>query len=177
MNITVTGRHMDMTDALKAYAAEKVGKLEKYLPSGADALVMLEVEKYRHKAEVQIKVNGIIIQAQEETDEMYSSIDKVLDKMGRQVKKYKEKLKDKKGRGEGLSAAAEQEEGHAEKIPQIIKTKRFDMKPMTAEEAVMQMELLDKEFFVFSNIATGALNVIYKRRDGNVGLIEPVGAR
>lgn len=174
MNITVNGRHMDITDALRSYATEKVAKLDKYLPSGADAVVTFNVEKYRHKAEVQIKVNGIMIQAQEETDAMYASIDKVMDKLERQVKKYKEKLKSHKGKGEDKIAAHEAEvEAVSERIPEVIKTKRFDMKPMTADEAVMQMELLDKEFFIFSNIATGALSVIYKRRDGNVGLIEP----
>jgi len=174
MNITVTGRHMEVTDALKTYAEDKVKKLEKYLPAGAEAVITLGVEKFRRKAEVQIKVNGILIQAQDETDEMYSSIDKVLDKLSRRVRKYKEKLKDKKGRGEEKLAAVAAEEGQVERIPEIIKTKRFDMKPMTAEEAVMQMELLDKDFFVFSNITTGDLNVIYKRNDGNIGLIEPV---
>jgi len=172
MNVSVNGRHMEITEALKSYAEEKVTRLDKYLPAGAEAVVILSVEKYRHKAEVQIKVNGILIQAHEETAEMYSSIDNVLEKIGRQVRKYKEKLKAKKGRGE--EKALPEEPGVVEKIPDIIKTKRFDMKPMTADEAVMQMELLDKEFFVFSNVDTGSLNVIYKRKDGNVGLIEPV---
>src|SRR3990172_903478 len=172
MNISVNGRHMEVTDALKTYAEEKVGKLEKYLPEGAEALITLGVEKFRHKAEVMIKVNGILIQAHEETEEMYASIDKVVDKIGRQVKKYKEKLKGHKVRAEERAPA--EAPGESERIPEIIKTKRFDMKPMTPEEAVMQMELLDKDFFVFSNISTGALNVIYKRKDGNVGLIEPI---
>jgi putative sigma-54 modulation protein len=172
MNIVVNGRHMEITDALKSYASEKVSKVEKYLPEGTEAVVTLEVEKFRHKAEVQLKVNGILIQAHEETEEMYSSIDKVMDKIGRQVRKYKEKLKGHKGRGEELVVP---EAGfEAELIPEIIKIKRFDMKPMAPEEAVMQMELLDKDFFVFSNVASGAVNVIYKRKDGNIGLIEPV---
>lgn len=174
MNITVNGRHLEITDALKSYAEDKVRKLEKYLPTGADATVTLEVEKFRRKAEVQIKGNGLLIQAHDVTDEMYSSIDKVMDKLSRRVRKYKERLKDKKGRGEDAMAAMTAEEGQVEKIPEIIKTKRFDMKPMSAEEAVMQMELLDKEFFVFANITTGDLNVIYKRNDGNIGLIEPL---
>ncbi|MBI5191122.1 MAG: ribosome-associated translation inhibitor RaiA [Nitrospirae bacterium] len=174
MNITVNGRHMEITDALRSYATEKVAKLDKYLPSGAEAVVTFNVEKYRHKAEVQIKVNGIVIQAQEETEGMYASIDQVLDKLERQVKKYKEKLKNHKVKGEEKAAAAAAEpESDLDRIPEIIKTKKFDMKPMTSDEAVMQMELLDKDFFVFSNVATGALSVIYKRRDGNVGLIEP----
>jgi ribosome hibernation promoting factor len=173
MNIIFNARHMETTDALKTYAFEKVKKLEKYLPESADANITLAVEKFRHKAEVQIKVNGLIIQASEETEEMYSSIDNVADKIGRQVKKYKEKLKGHKGKGEGREFAPAEEE--TERIPEIIKTKRFDMKPMTPEEAVMQMELLDKDFFVFSNFSTGAINVIYRRNDGNIGLIEPAG--
>ena len=172
MNIVINGRHMEITDALKSYASDKVSKVEKYLPEGTEAVVTLEVEKFRHKAEVLIKVNGILIQAHEETEEMYSSIDKVMDKVGRQVRKYKEKLKGHKGRGEELVLPETGVE--VERIPEIIKIKRFDMKPMTPEEAVMQMELLDKDFFVFSNASTGHVSVIYKRKDGNVGLIEPV---
>ena len=172
MNIVVNGRHMEVTDALKSYASEKVSKVDKYLPEGTEAIVTLEVEKFRHKAEVQLKVNGILIQAHEETEEMYASIDKVMDKIGRQVRKYKEKLKGHKGRGEEMAIP---EAGfETELIPEIIKIKRFDMKPMAPEEAVMQMELLDKDFFVFSNVTSGAVNVIYKRKDGNIGLIEPV---
>ncbi len=173
MNIVVNGRHMEVTDALKSYASEKVAKVEKYLPEGSEAVVTLGVEKFRHKAEVLIKVNGILIQAHEETEEMYSSIDKVMDKLGRQVRKYKEKLKGHKGRGEEMAAMPETG-AEMERIPEIIKIKRFDMKPMTPEEAVMQMELLDKDFFVFSNVSSGAVNVIYRRKDGNIGLIEPV---
>ncbi|MGA2191835.1 MAG: ribosome-associated translation inhibitor RaiA [Nitrospirota bacterium] len=173
MNITVTGRHMDMTDALKTYVVEKVGKVEKYLPDGAEAQVVLSVEKFRHKAEVQIKVNGVVIQATEETEAMYSSIDKVMDKIDRQVRKYKEKLKGHKGKGLAEGEKVPEGHGEQERIPEIMKTKKFDMKPMTPEEAVMQMELLDKDFFVFANASTGLINVIYKRNDGNVGLIEP----
>jgi len=173
MNISVTGRHVDVTDAMRAYAEEKVAKLDKYLPDNSDASIVLGVEKYRHKAEIQINVNGILIQAQEETDEMYASIDKALDKLSRRLRRYKEKLKDKKGRGEEKPLPPAEPLPPEERIPQIIKTKRFEMKPMTPEEAVMQMELLDKNFFVFSNIGTGVLNVIYKRVDGNIGLIEP----
>ena len=172
MNVIVNGRHMEITDALKAYASEKVQKVEKYLPENSEASVMLSVEKFRHKAEVQIKANGLLIQAHEETEEMYSSIDKVMDKVGRQVKKYKERLKVHKG--QGMDKVPAEVDVEVDKIPEVIKVKSFDMKPMTSEEAVMQMELLDKVFFVFSNINTGALNVIYKRRDGNVGLIEPL---
>jgi putative sigma-54 modulation protein len=104
---------------------------------------------------------------------MYSAIDLLVEKIERRVKRYKEKLVDHKhqsGKSETSPTAPVSPE---ERIPQIIRTKRFDLKPMLPEEAVMQMELLDKDFFIFSNIGSGVINVIYKRKDGNVGLIEP----
>lgn len=175
MNTIVTFRHMESTEALKSYATEKIAKLGKYLPEGAEAQVILSVEKFRHKVEMLISAKNLHIQATEETEEMYASIDKVLDKLERRCRKYKEKLKGhKRSEEKGAALQAHGEPAEAlESIPEIIRTKRFDMKPMTTEEAVMQLELLDKEFFIFSNIGTGAISVIYRRKDGNVGLIEP----
>jgi putative sigma-54 modulation protein len=170
MNIIVNGRHLEVTPALKSYAEEKLKKFDRYLSQITEATVTLTVEKYRHKAEVLIKANGVLIQAEGVTGEIYSSIDEVVEKLEKQVKKYKEKLvSHRKGEGKTPAAAAapEQETGR------IIKKKRFDMKPMTPDEAAMQMELLDKNFFVFSNHSTGEINVIYRRNDGNFGLIEP----
>ncbi len=171
MNIIVNGRHLEVTPALKSYAEEKLMKFDRYLSNITEAIVTLTVEKYRHKAEVLIKANGMLIQAEGVTGEIYSSIDEVVEKLEKQVKKYKEKLVSHR-KGEGKAAVAppirESEQGR------IIKRKRFDMKPMSPDEAAMQMELLDKDFFVFSNHATGEINVIYRRNDGNFGLIEPV---
>jgi putative sigma-54 modulation protein len=172
MNIIVNGRHLEVTPALKNYAEEKIRKFEKFLPESSDAIVTLSVEKYRHKAEVLLKTNGVLIQAESVTGEIYSSIDEVSEKLDRQVKKYKEKHSSyRKG-------AAKQTEP-AEKEPavheggKIIKNKRFDLKPMNPDEASMQMELLDKDFFVFMNDKSNVINVIYLRKDGNFGLIEP----
>jgi putative sigma-54 modulation protein len=176
MQVQITGKRMELTDPLKAYAEEKVRKITRYLPLATEALVTLSVEKHRHVAEVLIRVNRHLIQAEEETDEMYASLDLVMDKIERQVKKYKEKLTNHKPRpGEGAPASGgpPQAEASEEEIPRIIKTKRFAMKPMSPEEAVMQMDLLHKPFFVFTNDRNGLINVIYKRRDGHVGLIEP----
>lgn len=169
MNIIVNGRHLEVTPALKSYAEEKLRKFDRYLSQITEAIVTLTVEKYRHKAEVLIKANGVLIQAEGVTGEIYSSIDEVVEKLETQVKKYKEKLvSHRKGEVKAPAAAApEQETG------KIIKKKRFDMKPMSPDEAAMQMELLDKAFFVFSNQTTGEINVIYRRNDGNFGLIEP----
>jgi putative sigma-54 modulation protein len=174
MQVNVIGRHIEVTDALRQYASEKFNRLEKYLPKAVQAVITLSVvKKVHHIAEASIKSNGVLIQASEETTEMYSAIDLLTEKIERRVRRYKEKLVDHKHQT-GKSEAAAAAPSHSEdRIPQIIKTKRFDLKPMLPEEAVMQMELLDKDFFIFSNIGSGQVNVIYKRRDGNVGLIEP----
>jgi len=176
MQVTVIGRHIEATDALKKYATEKFSRLEKYLPKGVQAVITLSVvKKVHHIAEAVIKSNGLLIQASEETEEMYSAIDLLVEKIERRARKYKEKLvhhKHLSGKAETIASASASSHPD-DRIPQIIKTKRFDLKPMLPEEAVMQMELLDKDFYIFSNAGSGHVNVIYKRKDGNVGLIEP----
>ncbi|HWR72353.1 MAG TPA: ribosome-associated translation inhibitor RaiA [Nitrospirota bacterium] len=175
MQITVLGRHMDMTEALKNYATERFEKLDRYLPGNTQATITLSVvKKVHHIAEASIKANGVLVQASEETEEMYSSIDLLLEKIERKLRKYKEKLSDHKHLAQRTGALTVAAPAHPEeRIPEIIRIKRFDLKPMLPEEAVMQMELLDKPFFVFSNAGNGLVNVIYRRKDGNVGLIEP----
>jgi putative sigma-54 modulation protein len=176
MQVTVTGRNLEATDALKQYTAERFSKLGKYLPANALAAITLSVvKKVHHIADAVIASNGVLIQASEETEEMYSSIDLLFEKIERRVRKYKERLVDHKHHtGKTGATAGTAETFHAEdRIPQIIKTKQFDLKPMPPEEAVMQMELLDKSFFIFSNAESGRISVIYRRRDGDVGLIEP----
>ncbi len=172
MQVTVNGRNIEITDSLKQYATEKFGRLDKYLPKAVQAIITLSVvKKVHHRAEAAIKSNGQLIQASEETDEMYSAIDLLVEKIERRVRRYKEKLVDHKhqsGKSEVVLSSP-----FEERVPEIIKTKRFDLKPMLPEEAVMQMELLDKDFFIFANAGSGLVNVIYKRKDGNVGLIEP----
>lgn len=178
MQVTVIGRHLEATDALKQYATERFQRLEKYLPRNSQATISLSVvKKVHHIAEASIKADGVLIQASEETAEMYSSIDLLFEKIDRRVRKYKEKITDHKHQ-QGVSelANAAPAAPHPEdRIPQIIKTKRFDLRPMMPEEAVMQMELLDKAFYVFTNGRNGHISVIYRRKDGNVGLIEPAG--
>jgi putative sigma-54 modulation protein len=176
MQVTVIGRHIEVTEALKQYATEKLSRLKKYLPMTIQVVVTLSVvKKVHHTAEAVIKSNGLLIQASEETEEMYSAIDLLIAKLERRVRRYREKLIDHKHQSSKAdSVAGASQSSHAEdRIPQIIKTKRFDLKPMQPEEAVMQMELLDKDFFIFANAGSGHVNVIYKRKDGNVGLIEP----
>jgi len=179
MNIIINGRHLEITQSLREYAENKVKKFEKFLSTISEAIVTLSVEKYRHKAEVLLKADGVMIQAESVTEEIYSSIDEVVEKLQQRIKKYKGKLLShrKEAREE---ARAYKEDFVSSSINEtsfpeikIIKRKKFFMKPMTPEEAAMQMELLDKNFFVFTNADSGVINVIYKRRDGNFGLIEP----
>ncbi|HYA11489.1 MAG TPA: ribosome-associated translation inhibitor RaiA [Thermodesulfovibrionales bacterium] len=173
MNIIVTGRHLEVTPALKKYAEEKIKKFNRYMSNISEAIVTLSVEKYRHKVEVLLKVNGVLIQAEGITGEIYSSIDEVVEKLERQVKKYKEKLVSHR-KGEGKASGTEMKATAVEETGRIIKNKKFELKPMSPDEAAMQMELLDKNFFVFTNDSSGNINVIYRRNDGNFGLIEPM---
>ncbi len=172
MNVKINGRHLEITPALRDYAESKVKKFDKYLSNITEAIVTLSVEKYRHKAEIQLRVNGVIIQAESVTGEIYSSIDEVIDKLDRQIKKYKGKLTSHRKENRTAPQPAKAPEETEPEI-RIIKRKRFAMKPMTVEEAAMQMELLDKDFFVFTNAETNQINVIYRRKDGDFGLIEP----
>lgn len=171
MNIIVTGRQIEVTPVLRNYAEEKISKFERYLSNITEAIVTLSVQKYRHKAEVLLKANGVMIQAEGVTGEIYSAIDDVSEKLERQVKKFKEKMVSHR-RGEKAEPGSAAPS--ASEAPSIIKRKRFEMKPMSPDEAAMQMDLMDKDFFIFTNDQSGDINVIYKRADGNFGLIEPV---
>lgn len=171
MNIIVNGRHLEITPALRSYSEEKIGKFEKYLSTISEAVVTLSVEKYRHKAEVLLKVNGALIQAEGVTGEIYSAIDEVVEKLEKQVVKFKEKLHSHR---KGDKKPSDVSEDRQTEGGRIILDKRFDMKPMVAEEAVGQMEMLKREFYAFVNAGTGDVNVVYRRKDGNFGLIEPL---
>ena len=169
MNIIINCRHMDSTQNLKDYAEEKIGRFDRYLNNITEANVTLSVEKYRHKAEVLLKVSGSPIQAESITDEMYSAIDEVVEKLARQVRKHKDKIvSSRKSKGK-----SEADIETAETVPAIIKNKS-EIKPMSVEEAAMQMDLMGRDFFVYTNASSGDINVLYKRTDGNFGLIEPV---
>lgn len=169
MNINVTGRHIEITDNLKQYVIEKISKFEKYLGSTFDAAITLDVEKYRHKADVLLKANSVAIQAESVTNEMYASIDDVVDKLERQVKKQKGKFTAQRKRSTKTSV----EPVEVEKTPMII-TEKLNKKPMSPEEAAMELEMLGNKFLVFTNASNNDINVIYKRTDGDYGLITAV---
>lgn len=178
MQITTTFRHTEPSDALKAYAEEKLERVRKYIDEPITAQVFLTVEKIRHSADVTITAKGITIKASEETNDMYAAIDMVMDKIERQLQRYKERLKDHKPGSETsermfLKSVVEAESIETRSEPVIIKSSTFSTKPMSVDEAVMQMDLLHKDFLVFTNSVNDAINVIYRRKDGNFGLIEP----
>ncbi|NLJ78685.1 MAG: ribosome-associated translation inhibitor RaiA [Tissierellia bacterium] len=174
MKLNFTGRNIDVTEALKNITIKKLGRLEKYFKKELEASVNYSVEKNREIIEVTINLPGTLLRAEESSDDMYASIDRAVDVLEGQIRKYKTKLQRRYQNGETIrfenipSIEQKMDDG-----PQIVRTKRFDMKPMDEEEAILQMELLGHNFFLFMNAETDTLGVLYKRRDGNYGLIEP----
>jgi putative sigma-54 modulation protein len=180
MKFIITGRHIHITDALRDRIHKKIGKLDKFFHEDTEAHVTLEVEKERQMVEVTIPFHGIILRAEEENHDMYVAIDKTIDVLERQIRKYKtrisKKLKANAFHGETIStttSTASMKDVEEEGEFSVVKTKRFAVKPMNVEEAILQMNLLGHQFFVFSNADSEDVNVVYKRKDGDYGLIEP----
>ncbi len=173
MRYTIVGRNINVTQGLKDAVQEKIGKLERYFNQDTEALITLSVEKDRQKIEVTIPVKGTIIRAEQESSDMYVSIDLVEEIIERQLKKYKNKIIDKKQAAVAFSDLFINEEYETGDEIDIVKVKKFAMKPMDAEEACVQMELLGHAFYVFLNSETDQVNVVYKRKGNTYGLIEP----
>lgn len=173
MRYTISGKNIDITPGLRDAVESKIGKLERYFAKDTEVIVTLSVEKGRQKIEVTIPVKGSIIRAEQDSNDMYVSIDLVEEIIERQLKKYKTKLIDKKQSAQAFSDIFMQEENEHEEQVKIVKTKRFAMKPMDPEEACVQMELLGHNFFMFLNAETDEVNVVYKRKANSYGLIEP----
>ena len=173
MRITITGRNIDITDGLRSAVEDKLSKLEKYFTPDTDVFVTLSVEKERQKIEVTIPVKGNIIRSEQVSNDMYVSIDLVEEVIERQLKKYKNKLVSKQQNAASFCKEFIEKEVSTDDEIQIIRTKRFGMKPMYPEDACVQMELLGHNFFVFRNAETEEVNVVYKRKGNTYGLIEP----
>ena len=173
MRYTITGRNVDVTPGLRSAIEEKIGKLDRYFNPDTEVIVTLSVQKGKQKIEVTIPVKGNIIRAEESSSDMYVSIDLVEEIIERQLKKYKRKLIDKKQSAQSFSELFLTEEAAVDEDIQIVKTKRFAIKPMDPEEACVQMELLGHNFYVFLNAETEEVNVVYKRKNCTYGLIEP----
>lgn len=175
MELMIKGKNVEVTDRLRDYVEKKIGKLDRYLPSITEAWVELSTEgaraaQDRQVCQVTVRSNGTILRAEERSDDMFTSIDTVLDKMYRQIARYKGKRQDR------WHAAAEElpiEEAIEEPTGEIVRVKSFEIRPMSAEEAIEQMELLGHQFYVFLNANEDAINVLYKRDDGNYGLLQP----
>jgi putative sigma-54 modulation protein len=184
MKYNIRGQRMEVTDALRDYVSKKLGRLERYFEATpeSDVQVTLSVTKGQHVIEVTIPLPGVILRAEERSDDMYASIDDVVDKLERQIRKHKTKLnrkfrqietgrlfKEEAGAGRNGAAVAL----HQDEEPwELVRTKRFAMKPMDVEEAILQMNMVGHNFYVFSNADTKEVNVVYRRHDGRYGLIE-----
>ena len=173
MRFIISGKNIEITPGLRTAVESKLSKLEKYFTSETEVHVTLSVEKDRQKIEVTIPVKGSIIRSEQISNDMYVSIDLVEEIIERQLKKYKNKIIDKKqGAGNFKQEFVEREYVDEDEI-QIVKTKKFDIKPMYPEDACIQMELLGHNFFVFYNAETDKVNVVYKRKGGTYGILEP----
>ena len=173
MRYIISGKNIDVTEGLKDAIYEKIGKLERYFTEDTEVHVTFSVEKERHKIEVTIPMKGNIIRAEEESTDMYVSIDLVEEIIERQLRKYKNRIIEKKQAAHSLSKAFAEEEIQDEEEIEIIRSKRFAIKPMDPEEACVQMELLGHDFYVFRNAETDEVNVVYRRKKNSYGLIEP----
>ncbi len=172
MRISISGKNMEVSDYLYDLINKKVMKLERYFPENTVASVTMAVEKNRHIVEVTIPFDGGIIRSEEVTGDMYASIDKVVAKLEKQIIKHRTKL-EKSLREEAFSMdAVDYSEYDSEPDARLVKVKSFEMKPMTVDEAMLQLDLLGHSFFMFRNAQTDEINVLYKRKDGNFGLIE-----
>lgn len=175
MKLMITGKNIVLTDALKDVVEKKLSKLEKYFSPEQEAHVTLSVQKNRQIIEVTIPFNGMILRGEESSGDMYTSIDNVVEKIERQIIKHKTKLQKRVRNGETLKFLdiPEYRDYDEDEEGKIVKRKRFSVKPMDVEEAILEMELLGHNFFVFRNANTEEVNVVYKRKDGNYGIIEP----
>ena len=172
MRVTVIGKNINVTPALREIVEKKISKMDKYFEPNVTARATLTVQKNSQIFEVTIPFNGVILRCEESTDDMYKSIDLVENKLERQIRKQKTKLQRSNESlrfGNFDEVASEEDDNEGE----IVKVKRFNIKPMSAEEAILQMELVEHNFFVFKDCDTENINVIYKRKDGNYGLLEP----
>ena len=174
MKFVVSGKNIDVTEALKDRIESKIGKLSKFFNEDTEVHATLSVEKNRQIVEVTIPFKGIIFRTEQYNDDMYAAIDKVVDILERQIVKNKTRLekrfKEDASRFENLF---EKYQDSTEDEYKVVKVKKFAMKPMTQDEAILQMNLLGHEFFVFRSVDDNQINIIYKRRDGNYGMIQP----
>jgi putative sigma-54 modulation protein len=174
MQTSVTFKNLESSDHLKAYVSDKLNRFDKYLYNPAEASVVLSVEKFRHIAEINISGDRLSINGKEETEDMYSAIDIVLDKLEKQIKKNKQKYRERRsGKGKSRIVGTTEVFASDEEQERRVVVQSIDYKPMDVDEAILQMELEDNNFLVFTNARSERVNVLYRRKDGNYGLIQP----
>lgn len=179
MQVTFTGKHVQITDREREYAEKKLQRLARYFSSVRDAHVMHSVQRNWQIVEVQLDLNGTLVRAEERTSDFYASVDAVTDKLEEQVRRLKDRMKHHKGRASASSVAsllAEVPDEVPARVavaePDVVRRKRIAIKPMTADEASLQMDLLTHDFFAFLNVETKQVNILYRRIDGDDGLLE-----
>ena len=180
MNIIMSGKQMELTDGIKGTIQEKLGRLDFYLHPETDVKVTVSAKKARQKVEVTIiPISGPIIRAEDIEENLYAAIDVVYDKLNKQLRKYKNRLKDKHQSNESIRfenvdmSVYENDTEEYDNFDIVIeRNKKFDMKPMSAEEAVLQMELIEHDFYMFRNVDTDDISIVYKRKNGGYGMIE-----
>jgi putative sigma-54 modulation protein len=178
MRLQVKGKNVEVSESIRSYAERKLGKLDNKLAPATQVELELAVERNasiaaNHVAEATIWTKGPTLRAREASGDMKASIDALVEKLERQVIRYRDKRRRRPGREDGGQPMDPTRATPDESAPSIVKVKQFAVKPMTPEEAVLQLELIGHDFFVFQNADTGDLNVVYRRRDGNYGHIEP----
>jgi putative sigma-54 modulation protein len=194
MQINITFRNLEATEALKEYAREKIDRVNKYLDRAGEAHVVLSLERHLHHADLTIHAGSFLLRGREKSEDMYASIDLAMDKIERQLRRYKEKLKRHHGRDRihhgqeilnhkdqvkvryDVVEVATPEEANHDRSARVIRTNEFLAQRMTVDEAVMQMDLMNNDFLVFTNAQSREINVVYRRKDGHYGLIEAQSA-
>jgi len=173
MKVSIYGKNMQLTEALKEATIKKVQRLDKFFQQDVEAKVVLSIERKDQKVEITIPFNGRIARVEESSDDMYNSIDEAVESLEQQLRKHKTRLQDKRHSNESIKFENFESLDNEEDEFKVVKTKKFAIKPMNIEEAVLQMDLLKHNFFVFLNADSEEVNVVYKRKDNNYGLIEP----
>jgi putative sigma-54 modulation protein len=174
MQTSVTFKNLDPSDTLKSYVTDKLNRFDRLLENPAEANVVLSVEKFRHIAEINIAGDRLTINGKEETVDMYSAIDNVMDKLEKQIKKNKQKIRERRPGSKAKNfGIAEEAVTVDDDIERQVRVKNIEYKPMDVEEAVLQMDLMNDNFLVFTNARSDRVNVLYRRKDGHYGLIQP----